>query len=86
MLSWLPPGEVRVIVPIVYRANYLAALKGATHNGNFRALIRVLSYARRYTARVDFTSRESADADLRRTNAFTDSHEAEAAGIRLELP
>jgi Fic family protein len=79
-------GEVRAVIPIVYRANYLSALKGATHNGNYRALIRTLSYARKYTARVNFTSRETAEADLRRTNAFVDSLEADASGLRLELP
>lgn len=79
-------GEVRVIVPIVYRANYLAALKGATHNRNFGSLIRTLSFARRYTARIDFSSRVTAEADLARTHALDDAHEAEDAGIRLTLP
>lgn len=79
-------GEVRIIIPIVYRANYLAALKGATHNGNFGALIRMLSFARRYTARVDFSSRATAEADLARTHALDDAREAEDAGIRLTLP
>jgi Fic family protein len=79
-------GEVRIIVPIVYRANYLSALRGATHNGNYRALIRTLSFARKYTARVDFSDRATAEADLERTNAFLDAQQAEADGIRLSLP
>lgn len=79
-------GEVRIIIPIVYRANYLAALKGATHNGNYGALARTLSFARRYTARVDFTSRATAEADLARTHAMLDAREAEEAGVRLTLP
>ncbi|MCL2584439.1 MAG: Fic family protein, partial [Streptosporangiales bacterium] len=79
-------GEVRAIVPIVYRANYLSALKGATHNRNFGSLIRTLSFARRYTARIDFSSRGTAEADLTRTHAFDDAHEAEDAGVRLTLP
>jgi hypothetical protein len=79
-------GEVRIIIPIVYRANYLAALKGATHNGNYGALIRMLSFARRYTARIDFSTRETAEADLSRTHALDDAREAEDAGIRLTLP
>jgi hypothetical protein len=49
-------GEVRIIIPIVYRANYLSALKGATHNHTYGALIKTLSFARRYTARVDFSA------------------------------
>jgi hypothetical protein len=79
-------GETRIIIPIVYRANYLSALKGATHNRAFGALVRMLSFARRYTARIDFTNRTSAEADLTRTNAFVDALEAEANGIRLTLP
>lgn len=31
-------GEVRIIIPTVYRSNYLAALKGATHTGHYAAL------------------------------------------------
>ncbi|MBO0802532.1 MAG: Fic family protein [Nocardiopsaceae bacterium] len=79
-------GEIRIVIPIVYRANYLAALKGATHNRNFGALIRTLAFARRYTARVDFSSRETAEADLVRTHALDDAREAEDAGARLILP
>jgi Fic family protein len=79
-------GEVRIIIPIVYRGNYLSALRGATHNGNYRALIRMLSFARKYTARIDFTDRVTAEADLERTHAFLDAQQAEADGIRLSLP
>jgi hypothetical protein len=79
-------GEVRIIVPTVYRGNYLSAVKAASHNGSFEALVKTLSYARRYAARIDFTSRVTAEADLARTNAFRDDREAEEAGIRLTLP
>lgn len=79
-------NEVRVIVPTVYRTNYLMALKGATHNRHFRGLVAMLSYARRYTARIDFSNRRTAEADLGRTCALRDPVEAEAAGIRLLLP
>lgn len=79
-------GEVRMIIPTVYRLNYLAALKAATHNGNFAALLASLAFARRWTARVDFTSRETAEVDLNRTHALRDAREAEDAGVRLTLP
>ena len=79
-------GEVRIIIPIVYRANCLSALRAATHNGNYRALAKMLSFARKYTARIDFTDRSTAEADLARTNAFMDAQQAEADGIRLSLP
>ncbi|MEO8436954.1 MAG: Fic family protein [Chloroflexota bacterium] len=79
-------GQVRIIIPTVYRTNYLAALKGATHNSNFTALIAVLRFAQEYTAAVDFTSRATAEADLARTNAFRDAQDADDYGVRLILP
>lgn len=79
-------SEVRIIIPTVYRLNYLAALKAATHGNNFAALLATLSFARRWTGRVDFTSRDAAESDFKRTNALRDAKEAEDAGIRLILP
>jgi hypothetical protein len=79
-------GEVRIIVPTVYRDNYLSALRGVSFNGNFASLATTLDFARRWTARVDFTNREHAESDLRRTNALRDSAEADQSGVRLILP
>jgi fido (protein-threonine AMPylation protein) len=79
-------GEARIVIPTVYRSNYISALKGATHNGHFQGLYRMLAFAQRWTARVDFTDRTIAEEDLRRTNALRDPAEAEAAGVRLQLP
>lgn len=79
-------GEVRTIVPTVYRNNYLAALKAATNNGTFEPLIAVLRFAQRYTARIDFSSRDTAERDLTSTNAFRDPNEADDYGIRLQMP
>lgn len=79
-------GEVRIVIPTVYRLNYLAALKAVTHGGNFAALMAMLSFARRWTARIDFTSRVSADSDLTRTHALRDATDAEGAGVRLVMP
>lgn len=79
-------SEVRIIIPTVYRLNYLAALKAATHGSNFAALLATLSFARRWTGRVDFTNRNTAEADLARTHALRDATEAEDAGIRLTMP
>ena len=79
-------GEVRIIIPTVYRANYLAALKGATHTRHYAALNAMLVFARRFTAQVDFSTRRTAEADLTRTNALRDAVEAESAGVHLLLP
>jgi hypothetical protein len=79
-------GEVRLIIPTVFRLNYLSALKAATRSGHYAAMLASLAFARRWTARVDFTSRQTAEADLTRTNALRDAREAEDAGVRLTLP
>ena len=79
-------AQVRIIIPTVYRLNYLAALKGATHNDQFMPLVATLRFAQRYTARVDFTDRVTADRDLASTNALRDPQDSEDYGARLVLP
>lgn len=79
-------GENRIIVPTVYRNNYLMSLKALSQNRLTGALVRVMDFAQRYTAAVDFADLHSARVILERTNAFADPNEAEAAGIRLILP
>lgn len=78
--------QIPIIIPTVFRGEYLSALKNATNNGSFNALVAVLDFAHRYTAQVDFTSRATADRDLTRTNAFVESTAAEANNVRLRLP
>src|SRR5258708_4726426 len=79
-------GESRIIVPTVYRNNYLIALKALSQNGITGALVRTADFAQRYTAAVDFAELDRARFILARTHAFTDPNEAETAGIRLMLP
>jgi Fic family protein len=79
-------GESQIIVPTIYRNNYLMALKALSQNGITGALVRMLDFAQRYTASVDFAELDQARFILERTHAFADPNEAEAAGIRLILP
>lgn len=79
-------AEVRIVVPTVYRNDYLRNLKAATHNGSFRGLIAALRFLRAWTAQIDFSARPAAERDLERTNALRDPNEADASGIRLLLP
>jgi hypothetical protein len=78
--------ENRIIVPTVYRNNYLMALKALSHNGVMGALVRVMDFAQKYTAAVDFSDLDRARLVLDRTHAFADPNEADAAGVRLVLP
>jgi hypothetical protein len=79
-------GLARIVIPTVYRNNYLMALRGLSHNGNTGSYVAMLSFAQRYTAQLDCTTLTTAQGDLARTNAFMDPAEADARGIRLVLP
>ena len=79
-------GETRIVVPTVYRNNYLMALKALSQNGITGAVVRMLDFAQRYTAAVDFGHLRRARRILERTHAFDDPNEADARGVSLILP
>ena len=79
-------GEERIVIPTVYRANYLAALKALSQGGRPDPLIRVLDYAQRWTTAVSWRSVEETQHELDACNAFLDSTAAEEEGRRLRMP
>jgi hypothetical protein len=79
-------GEQRIIIPIVYRNSYIAALKAISNDGSAEPLIRVLDFAQRYALAVPFDTFDKANFVLARTNAFLKPEEAEEAGVRLTIP
>lgn len=79
-------GEERIVIPTVYRANYLSALRALSLNGHPEPLIRMLDYAQRWTAAVDWRSVEATRLELDACNAFLDPNEAEESGKRLRMP
>jgi hypothetical protein len=80
-------GQIRIVVPTIYRNNYLAGLVGVSNGaGVGQTLLSVLDFAQRWTAAIDWSSYEAAHADLTSVSAYTDSGVAEASGLRLRLP
>ena len=79
-------GEERIVVPSAFRTDYLAALKALSRTGRAEPLVRVLDYAQRWTAAVDWRSVERARRDLEECGAFLDPAVAEAEGRRLRMP
>lgn len=79
-------NEQRIIIPTVYRNNYLVALKALTHNQQPQALVRTLDFAQRYTGKVDWGDKKISQRILEATNAFIDPTQADLQGIRLTLP
>ena len=77
--------EQKIIIPTVYRTNYLSSLKALTHNGLTEPLVRTLDFAQRYTRSLDWNDFEEAQRQLTVTNAFMDPTEADEKGIRLKL-
>ncbi len=78
--------EQRIIIPTVFRDDYLTALKALSQNERPPPLIRVLDFAQKYTSSIRWEDFDIARSDLQQTNAFRDSTEAEEHGVRLVLP
>jgi len=79
-------GEQRIIIPTVYRNNYISALKVLSQSAKPSPIIRVLDFAQKYTAAVDWTDYDATFDCLTRTSAFMDPTEADNEGVRLMLP
>jgi hypothetical protein len=80
-------GQVRIVIPTVYRNNYLAGLAGISNrNGRGESLIAVLQFAQKWTAAVDWSTFEGTNQTLTRLDAYMDPGLAETSGVRLRLP
>lgn len=65
-------GQSRIIVPTVYRDDYLGALRRLTRQGDPDVLIKTVRRAHDYTAEIDFSTIDNARDELTKTNAFND--------------
>ncbi len=79
-------GEGRIIIPTVYRGNYLAALKALSLNGQAEPIIRTLDFAQKWVGAVAWSTLETSRRELEPTHAFIDPAEADERGLRLRLP
>lgn len=66
-------GYERIIIPNVYRTEYLQALRALTHNHRTAALISVMDYAQRFVSEIDFSSYEEAVRQLHAHQALRES-------------
>lgn len=74
-------GLSRIIIPIVFRDDYLGALRALSRNKDPVPFVKMLDKAQEYTSRVDFSTFELAIETLTKSNAFKEPDEA-----RLKLP
>jgi hypothetical protein len=63
-------GLTRIIIPTVYRDDYVSALKAMSTNSLSTPLVRMLGRAARFSRWVNMTSKATAFADLRRSTAM----------------
>lgn len=79
-------GQQRIVIPLPYRDNYLQGLRALSRSGDPRPVVRVLDFAQRYAAAIDWSDLETAKRELAQTNAFVPPDVAEEKGLRLVLP
>jgi hypothetical protein len=79
-------GQQRLIIPLSYREDYLGGLRALSRGGDPRPLIRVLDFAQRYAAAINWSDYLEARQMLAATSAFVPPDEAEEPGNRLRLP
>jgi fido (protein-threonine AMPylation protein) len=74
-------GQHRIIIPTVYREDYVLALRALTRQGHTDPFLRMLDRSQDFVSRIDFRDLDHALEVLRDANAFSDPSEA-----RLVLP
>ncbi len=78
--------QSRIVVPIVFRNEYLTAHRVLSRDGRCQVFARTLAYVWRWTAAMPWHDRAATLGRLASTNALVDSTDAEQSGVRLELP
>ncbi len=79
-------NQARIVIPTIFRSNYLAALKALTHNHQAKPCIQALGFAQKYTSRIDWSEFKKAKKMLVETHAFEDSAQADLSGLHLTIP
>ena len=78
--------QERIIIPTVYRNNYLAALKAHSQSARAEPFLRVLDFAQKWVAAIPWGELEESRRVLETCNAFVEPAHADDTGIRLRLP
>src|SRR5207249_6031607 len=60
--------QERIIIPTVFRTEYLQALRALSHNKVAQSLVRVLDFAQQYVSEISFESYESMREKLEHSN------------------
>ncbi|MCF7809091.1 MAG: Fic family protein [Candidatus Marinimicrobia bacterium] len=74
-------GHQKILIPTVYRENYLLALRALSRNKNPRPLIECLMKAQLFSSQIKYNNWDQTVTDLTKCNAFKEPDED-----RLRLP
>lgn len=69
-------GQTRIIIPTVYRDDYLGALRRLTRNNDPDVYIRMLQRAQEFSATLNGETMDTLEAKLQASNAFKEHDEA----------
>jgi len=78
-------GHTRIMIPSVFRTEYLQSLRALTHNQHTAGLISVMDYAQRFVHGIDFSEYDRAVSRLNDCHAFGRPADAMGFGDRLRL-
>lgn len=78
--------QQRMIIPIVFRTEYMQSLKAFTNSQRVEPFLKVIKFSQEYTNEIDFSSLEIAEQMLRKTNAFEEPADAMGNGAKLIKP
>jgi hypothetical protein len=79
-------GEQRILIPIVYRNNYLSALRALSNDKHATPLVRVFDFAQRYARMIPWDSFARARFVMEGTHAFVKPDQADEDGVVLRIP
>lgn len=78
----LAGGLCRIIIPSVFRDEYILSLKRLKNHSQPESYLRVMVYAQDFVNRIDFSDLQAAKAMLQQCNAF----EEPGSGKKLSMP
>ena len=81
-------NEARIVIPTVFRNEYLGGVKrtSATQAQDLSSVVRVMSFAWRWTAAMPWEDRAATEGQMVATNALSEPDNAPFGGIKLRLP
>ena len=78
----------RIVIPSVYRNEYIGSIRrtSTTEAAQVEALVRVMSFAWRWTAAMPWHDTAASEGQLTATNALQEPDNTAIGGIKLQLP